>query len=110
MTSSFFFFAFAGMSESIALPEVILTSPSDESQSRDQLGQDLNEAVRRGDQQKTTRLISLGADVNYSDPTYGWTPLHNAARDGHFEIFKQLVSKGAEVNSRDLLGQTPLFR
>lgn len=74
------------------------------------LGEELNEAVRRGDQGKVVRLLHEKADVNFHDPTYGWTPLHNAAREGHFEIFKLLLSKGADPSSKDAMGQTPLHR
>jgi cytohesin len=36
------------------------------------------------------------------------TPLHNAAWKGHNEIAKLLIVKGADVNAKDVEGQTPL--
>jgi cytohesin len=38
------------------------------------------------------------------------TPLHFAALDGHGEVAKLLIAKGADVNARDAEGVTPLHR
>ncbi len=41
-------------------------------------------------------LIEKGADVNAGN---GWTPLHEAAAEGHLEVVKVLIEKGADVNA-----------
>ena len=38
----------------------------------------------------------------------GWTPLHGAAYRGHHEIVAALIAKKAEVNAKDVDGDTPL--
>jgi ankyrin repeat protein len=51
--------------------------------------------------------IDLGIDVNAAD-TLGLTALHGAAFFGSNSIIQYLVEKGANVNAKDLSGQTPL--
>lgn len=43
-------------------------------------------------------------------PVYssGWTPLHEACNHGHFNIAKQLLRNGANVNVLGLENDTPL--
>ncbi len=38
----------------------------------------------------------------------GMTPLHDAVQNGHIDVVKLLVSRGASVNRRNKDGQTPL--
>ena len=38
----------------------------------------------------------------------GWTPLHNAAIEGHVEAIEALLRASADVDARDELGRTPL--
>ena len=45
----------------------------------------------------TDYLITLGADVNAVVPD-DETPLINAAREGHLDIVRRLVTAGADVN------------
>ena len=40
--------------------------------------------------------------------SYGETPLHLAAREGHLEIVEKLLEKGADVNAVDRFSRTPL--
>ncbi|KAF9767710.1 hypothetical protein IL306_015085 [Fusarium sp. DS 682] len=39
-----------------------------------------------------------------------WTPLHWACRNGHAEVVKALLSRGANIDARDNIGRTPLNR
>jgi ankyrin repeat protein len=54
------------------------------------------------------RLIARGADVDQKRGEY--TPLGVIIRGGHksFEVFELLMRKGANINPRDSLGNTPL--
>lgn len=55
----------------------------------------------------TELLISGGGNVQAKDNS-GWTPLHWSAMQGFPEITKILVKHGAEVNTLDGDGKTPL--
>ena len=48
------------------------------------------------------------ANVNAKD-SYGYSPLFYAVRDGHRDIVRTLLAKGAEVNAKDREGATPIF-
>jgi len=52
-------------------------------------------------------LIDHGADVNAAGQ-FGWTALHAASYQGITDLIEFLVSKGAKVDAKDGLGQTPL--
>jgi hemoglobin len=55
-------------------------------------------------------LIRHGAAVNvHSGPTRG-TPLHTAARRDNVAVGSVLLSTGAEIEARDIKGETPLRR
>ncbi|KAK7229034.1 hypothetical protein V2G26_001204 [Clonostachys chloroleuca] len=49
---------------------------------------------------------SQKADLEASENTYAWTPLHVAAVDGHLPIVKLLVESGANVSRPDSSGWT----
>ena len=53
-------------------------------------------------------LITKGADVSAKSDD-GWTPLHQAAYEGHKEIAELLIDKGADVNAMSDIGRTPLY-
>jgi ankyrin repeat protein len=55
-------------------------------------------------------LIEHGADVNTRDQGQEWTPLAFAARDQNVEAVRELLRAGALPESRDVFGNTPLFR
>jgi ankyrin repeat protein len=38
----------------------------------------------------------------------GWSPLHLAVKNGHLEMVKFLIDRGAEINARGVRGVTPL--
>lgn len=63
-------------------------------------------AVQSKDLRETTRLISIGCDVNKKLPG-GWTPLH-AATVGPVEILKLLLYHDADTGAVNDLGKTPL--
>jgi len=67
-------------------------------------------AVRKGDLNDVISVLSRDRDrtaVNERDED-GYTPLHEAVYNGHFEIAKYLISQGANVNAKDDNGDTPL--
>ena len=66
----------------------------------------LHLAALNGNVDFLTALIQHGADVS---PVAGaWTPLHSAAAGGHTECVTALLQHGADINSRYLVGLTPL--
>ena len=76
----------------------------------EEMGPQFIEYATRGDSDSCSFILSTGFDVNFRHPSYGWTALHVAAREGHLAIVKLLVTKGADVNVQDFLGRTPLHR
>lgn len=55
-------------------------------------------ASNQGDIKKVNQLLDQGADVNEDD--IGFTSLIHAAREGHIDIVKLLLKRGANVNAR----------
>jgi len=53
------------------------------------------------------KLVDSGADVNTTNSD-GDTPLHEAARNGHFDVVKALIIDGADANIENHNGFTPL--
>jgi ankyrin repeat protein len=53
-------------------------------------------------------LLSAGADVNAKDGGRGLTALHEAARWGWNDVVTFLVSRGADVDAKDVKGLTPI--
>ena len=54
-------------------------------------------------------LLSKNVDVNVHVDR-GFTALHLAAETGNFDIAELLLKNGAEVDSMDMFGATPLMR
>lgn len=60
-------------------------------------------------------LLINGVNVNTkientnSRLTVGWTILHMASEKGNSELVELLLSKGANIEAKDLYGKTPLF-
>ncbi len=50
-------------------------------------------------------LLHVGCPIN-ARADDGWTALHCASDDGHFEVVKFLISRGADVNIRSDRGLT----
>ncbi len=77
-----------------ALPLQTTTPP------KQQLNDQLFEAVRKGDAAAVTAALDKGADVN-AKFRYGTTALFKAAERGHAEIAKILLDRGADVKVKD---------
>lgn len=69
---------------------------------------ELFRAVRQGNVKQVAHWIDAGADVNAKGGSREHTLLHEAIWWGRIEVVKVLVTKGANVNSRDGIGRTPL--
>lgn len=64
----------------------------------------------RANPKMVKKLIELGANINQQDPNQGYTALHFAARDQQTDIAKILLEHGAQVDTIDAWGNTPLWR
>lgn len=67
---------------------------------KQQLNEQLYEAVRKGDAAAVRSLLDKGADVN-AKFRYGATALFKAAERGHTEIVKLLLERGADAAVKD---------
>lgn len=65
-------------------------------------------AALYNDLERLRKMIDQG-ETNRCD-TSGYTALHYAARQGHYDVCKLLVDNKAEVNARTNGGATPLYR
>jgi hypothetical protein len=68
--------------------------------SKQELNNQMWEAVRRGDAAAVTALLDKGADVN-AKFRYGATALFKAAERGNVDVVKILLARGADVTVRD---------
>ncbi len=68
----------------------------------------LRSAAEQGDRAAVRKLLAEGASVHATDPAFGATPLHWAARENHLDVAELLLAGGAAVNARAVSGQTPL--
>jgi ankyrin repeat protein len=53
-------------------------------------------------------LLDHGADIDLPDPD-GVTPLHVAIMNANWDLARQLILAGADVNQWDIFGEGPLF-
>lgn len=67
---------------------------------KQELNDQLFEAVRKGDAAAVTAALDKGADVN-AKFRYGATALFKAAERGHTEVAKILLDRGADVKVKD---------
>ena len=80
---------------------LMLVAPAAAAQiSKQELNDQLYEAVRRGDTTAVTTLLDKGADVN-AKFRYGATALFKAAERGNADIVKLLLARGADATVRD---------
>ncbi|XP_062188230.1 vacuolar protein sorting-associated protein 27-like isoform X2 [Phragmites australis] len=70
-------------------------------------GEGLREAIKSGDVNGVKKLLSQGVDSNYCDKQ-GFTLLHLAALFNQTEIALVLMDHGANVQSKNGQGETPL--
>jgi ankyrin repeat protein len=61
-----------------------------------------------GNISKVKEDIFRGANVDFQDDN-GWTALHFASQEGHIEIVRLLLEKGANPNLHDIHGNGPLW-
>jgi ankyrin repeat protein len=73
----------------------------------------LNECIRENDTTMLELLIDKGLDYNQLIPDEDYlselTPLHLALKNGKTNIATFLLEKGADINSTDSQGKTPLY-
>ena len=67
---------------------------------KQELNDQLFEAVRKGDAAAVTALLDKGADVN-AKFRYGQTALFKAAEKGHANVAKVLLDRGVDVTVKD---------
>ena len=68
----------------------------------------IHDAAMQGNLEAVKQHIAAGADVNAIDDDRGMTPLHYATGNGHKEIVVLLITEGADVNTKNSAGVTPL--
>ncbi len=69
---------------------------------------DLADAIRSGDQETIRSYLVQGGDPNAGEDGTGITLLHLAAQCRQTDIVKMLLEAGAQVNTLDLDGRSPL--
>ena len=90
----------------LALQKVFLFSllallvPQTQTNPKQELNDQLYEAVRKGDAAAVTALLDKGADVN-AKFRYGTTVLFKAAERGNAEVTKVLLDRGVDINVED---------
>jgi len=77
-----------------------LLFPQNTNNPKQELNNQLYEAVRKGDAAAVTSLLDHGADVN-AKFRYGATALFKAAERGNVEVAKVLLERGADVKVKD---------
>lgn len=82
-----------------------LLVPQAQTNSKQELNDQLFEAVRKGDAAAVTALLDKGADVN-AKYRYGTTALFKAAERGNAEVTKVLLDRGVDVNVKDTFYHT----
>jgi len=78
----------------------LLLFPQNTTTSKQELNDQLFEAVRKGDAAAVTALLDRGADVN-AKFRYGTTALFKAAERGNAEVAGILLARGADVKVKD---------
>jgi hypothetical protein len=79
---------------------IFVLSSAIHAQTKQELNDQLFEAVRAGDAAAVTALLDKGADVN-AKFRYGMTALFKAAERGNLEVTKVLLARGVDVTVKD---------
>jgi len=79
---------------------LLVATPALAQDAKQQLNDQMYEAVRRGDAAAVTALLDKGADVN-AKFRYSATALFKAAERGNLDIVKLLLARGADATVRD---------
>ena len=87
-----------------ALPFLLLTLLVPQTPSKQELNDQLFEAVRKGDAAAVTAALDKGADVN-AKFRYGTTALFKAAERGNADVAKVLIDRGVDVKVKDTFYQ-----
>ncbi len=69
----------------------------------------LNNAIRKGDLGAIKSIIGLDKGQVHNEDDSGLSLLHQAVWAGHLDVVAYLVTQGADVNAKDLRGDTPLY-
>ncbi|KAI0105010.1 ankyrin repeat-containing domain protein [Nemania sp. FL0031] len=71
--------------------------------------EELHRAARVGDREAVARLLDEGVAVDSFQPGRSTiTPLFHACANGHMEVMELLLARGANVNSKFPMGNSPL--
>ena len=65
-------------------------------------------ASKLGNIEAVKQHLAAGTDVDARDKQHDKTPLQHAAYWGHKELAELLIAKGADVNAKEVYGNTPL--
>ena len=79
---------------------LVLLFPQSPAPSKQELNDQLFEAVRKGDAAAVTAALDRGADVN-AKFRYGATALFKAAERGNADVAKVLIDRGVDVKVKD---------
>ena len=66
-------------------------------------------AIQNGSVEAVKLLLKFNANVNITTDFSGMTPIHWASVEENIEIIELLINAGANVNQKDLDGETPLL-
>ncbi|XP_043910993.1 ankyrin repeat and SOCS box protein 3 [Protopterus annectens] len=88
--------------------EVLLKAGADPNESADEETA-LFVAVEKGHTDVAKLLLRHGANINGPHSKCGWNTLHQAAFQGNVLVLQLLLEKGADHESKDDFGITPLF-
>ena len=72
----------------------------------------LSKTARNNNTREAKKLLASGM-IDVNEIVHGhleWTPLHEAAKYGSYEMTKLLIKRGADLDPTDINGETPLHR
>lgn len=68
----------------------------------------IHQASLKGDLARVKELLKMNPELLNSKGRHEKEPLHLASEAGHLDLVKFLLSKGANVNGRNIINETPL--